>query len=88
MLNIFQISDPSNDSLKFQNYMGTLQSTMSQRKVHPSLKNPRLLADYIVKNQEHLKSIGVVDENNKMGEFQVQLCMEHGLEGLYPINVI
>jgi hypothetical protein len=77
-----------NHGLQFPNYSGSLRATMNPLKIHPSLKNERLLADYMVQNWGQLKSIGVVDKNDKLSEFQVNICLEHGLGGLFPKDVI
>jgi hypothetical protein len=87
------ISDPdsmmSNDGLHFPNYTGALLATMNPLKIHPSLKNKRLIADYMIQNQELLKRSGVINENGETNPFiQVNICLEHGLGGLFPEDVI
>jgi hypothetical protein len=78
----------SNDGLHFPNYSGALQATMNPLKIHPSLKNKRLIADYMIQNRELLKQSGVIKENGETGPFQVNICLEHGLGGLFPDDVI
>lgn len=68
---------------RFPNYSGALKATMNPLKIHPSLKNERLLCDYIVANDELLRSRGVIKESGEMGPFMVNVCLEHGLDGLY-----
>jgi hypothetical protein len=88
---LYEISGPnmmSNNGTQFPNYSGALQATMNPLKIHPSLMNKRLIADYIVENEELLKRSGVIKEDGKTGPFQVNICLEHGLGGLFPENVI